>query len=173
MRWVWLIAMFVIAATSVWARDAGYDELPRRLADMDEYDRRAMEPHKDTYDSMSVAEKARAYGMAFEIMHNRPPRFAPEVTAALARSKRADEARESSGATEPESAYAAMQRFYKKPPPDGPSQTTGKVLRGLPGPWGEAPAAPSYGDDEPDDPDAGAVMESLRPRKRSGSRARN
>lgn len=56
-----------------------YDALPPSFEEMDQYDQIAMEPFRNRYDAMSLAEKAAVYGKQFEYMHNRKPNFAPSV----------------------------------------------------------------------------------------------
>lgn len=57
----------------------GYDELPMRFEDMNKYDQIAMEPYRDNYDDLPVAEKVELYGKQFEYMRGRKPNFDPAV----------------------------------------------------------------------------------------------
>lgn len=109
-------------------RGGPYDPLPMFFADMDQYEQIAMEPYRDKYDTMPVAEKARVYGSQFAFMHDREPNFDPAVAETVRKS-----------ATETLSAYEAKQFLYKpatpKPPRPTEAEQAGDVLKGLPGPW--------------------------------------
>lgn len=148
MRFSLFAALLFAAGLAFGGERAGYDPLPTRFADMDQYDQIAMEPYKDRYDSMSVDEKVRAYGQVFEFMRNRPPRFSPEVMAAAERHERLRQSR---------SAFETRQHLYRAPPAD-PARSEARVLGGLPGPWGPS-AGSAAGEENFDD---GAIMESLR-----------
>lgn len=108
-----------------------YDPLPMFFVEMDQYDQIAMEPYREKYDGMPVAEKARLYGRQFEFMHGREPNFDPAVLNAVRRA-----------ATESRSTYAAKTFLYKPATPKPPrpqkkseEEQAGEVLETLPGPW--------------------------------------
>lgn len=122
------------------ARAGRYDPLPMRFEEMDRYDQIAMEPYRDRYDDMSIAEKADLYGRQFEAMRNRKPNFDPAI------SELVDSYRETREAT---SAYDAKRFMYKpatpkRPSPAGRSAAAapgrgGNPLASLSGPWERSP----------------------------------
>lgn len=134
-----------------------YDPLPLTFAEMNPYDKIAMEPFRNRYDSMSVAQKAAVYGRQFEFMRNRKPNFDPD----LLDSWESEDFEPSRFSTDPidshsyqpakpVSAYEAKRNLYKpatpkkrrpkpKPRPDPQhSQQPDRpahLLEALPGPW--------------------------------------
>lgn len=131
-----------------------YDPLPLRFDDMNQYDKIAMEPFRNQYDSMSVAEKAAVYGKQFEFMRNRKPNFDPdliapwEVEAAASASsltRPVDPYRQAPARISP---YEAKQQLYKpatpkkrrpkprpRPEPEPQPARPPSLLEALPGPW--------------------------------------
>lgn len=134
-----------------------YDVLPMRYADMNKYDKIAMEPFRNRYDSMSVAEKAEVYSKQFEYMRNRKPNFDPAILNSM------DALEESKAAT---SAFDAKRHLYKpavpkkrrprptpapEPPPQPAERQPANLLEALPGPWESM--APPEPPPEPEPPE--------------------
>lgn len=145
--------LFMLAAGIAWGQEGGYDKLPLTLDEMDEYDRIAMEPYKDTYDSMTLGEKARSYAVVFEFMRDRPPNFPEEVVDAMKRFERAQQ---------PTSVYESKQHLYKAPPPKRRPGSDRQVLRGLPGPWEQAARRQAEEEEQIERYRSSGLMESLR-----------
>lgn len=82
---------------------ATHDILPATFAAMGKYDKIAMQPYADTYDSMPLKEKALTYARQFERMHGRNPNFPPEVAVVMNGSSR--------------NIYEAKQYMYKQSSP--------------------------------------------------------
>lgn len=150
-----MAVLFMLAAGIASGQEGGYDKLPLTLDEMDEYDRIAMEPYKDRYDSMSLGEKARSYSVVFEFMRDRPPNFPEAVMDAMKRFERSQQ---------PTSVYESKQHLYKAPPPKRPSRagTDGQVLRGLPGPWEQAARQQVQEEQQSERYRSSGMMESLR-----------
>jgi hypothetical protein len=109
-----------------------YDPLPMFFEELDEYEQIALEPYRETYDTMPVAEKATVYGRQFQFMNDREPNFNPAVLNTIRRAALAKQ-----------STYEAKRFLYKPATPKAPLPTekeqTGEVLKGLPGPWESNP----------------------------------
>ncbi|MCD8138352.1 MAG: hypothetical protein LUE17_00990 [Planctomycetaceae bacterium] len=152
-RWVWVILFLLTISVSAMGQEGAHDPLPLTFAEMDEYDKIAMEPYKDRYDDMLLAEKAKAYAVVFEFMRDRPPNYPPEVMAEVERYDAAATA---------ESAYEAKQHLYKAPPPrehkPGITRSEGQLLKALPGPWEKA----AVEEQESERYQSSGLMESLR-----------
>ena len=147
------------------AREAGpapefYDALPMRFGDMDRYDQIAMEPYRDRYDALPVAEKVRLYGRQFEFMRNRKPNFHPDV---LSQVDMYDQALEATNAIEAKKfLYKPPTPKKKRPPkPPEPERSPEEIaLEALPGPWEQNRPAPEPEPivEEPDEDDPGYVV---------------
>ncbi|MCD8351133.1 MAG: hypothetical protein LUC93_11040 [Planctomycetaceae bacterium] len=153
-RWVWVILLLLTISLSAMGQEGDYDQLPLSFEEMDEYDQIAMEPYRDRYDTMLLAEKAKAYAVVFEFMRDRPPNYPPEV---------AGEVERYDAAANAESAYEAKQHLYKAPPPPrqsrpGITRSEGQLLKALPGPWEKA----AEEEKEAERYQSGGLMESLR-----------
>ena len=83
-----------------------YDPLPLTMEEMGEYDRIAMEPYTDRYDSLPLHEKAELYSQQFRFMRARDPVFLPDLNLAIDRSRMG--IAESGGADYPEEAEIAQ-----------------------------------------------------------------
>lgn len=104
---------------------SGYDQLPRRLADMQQYERIAMQPYPD-YDSLPLAERARLYSQQFALLHDREPVFSPGIIAEIEASL---------------STVRSREDLYK-PPGNNRSRVN---LDGISGPWSGGLAGGSSG----------------------------
>lgn len=139
---------------------AHYDPLPRRLLEMDRYERMAMEPYPN-YDRMPRHEQAEIYARQFEYMRNRQPNFSPEVLAEIrysaarqpssegnrrpsvetARRPEYNPSHTPSAAGPGSSIYDTMKYMYKPAPPKKPKQKDVDI-NAIPGPWGSGVKAP-------------------------------
>lgn len=149
-----------------------YDRLPQTLAEMDQYERLAMEPYPN-YDAMPLHQKAETYSRQFEYMRNRKPNFSPEIVMAIRESltrqpsseetpvRRTPDADSQYSYTpvaprRPEyhpagtpsaigpgaSIYDTMKYMYNPPPPKKPRQTEVDIET-IPGPWGTGAKKPA------------------------------
>lgn len=105
---------------------ASFDPLPRKLADMDQYDRIAMSPYEETYNTLPLHERAELYARQFEFMRDRPPAFAPADVEAIEASRENPElelAESQEADAEPASEQASPQ------PPPAPSLRSAPTTR--------------------------------------------
>lgn len=92
-----------------------FDSFPRQFKDMDEYSRIALEPFKDTYDTMPIHERADLYATQFEQVHGRLPVLSPPDLDEIENSRELAAAGPSADADDPDAAPAGKDGGTKVP----------------------------------------------------------